>query len=208
VEAKLAGKYSAICALHKAYGERWPARAQWLPEYGPFSRRQIAFRRWLALTAWRGAFNDITQLPGGVTGRRSAGVRALFVSIDDEQKEEIQREALALFAPDFEGNPWLEASEAKEAKRAGDIKRAKGLVFDQFLKPFAGKVNLNANDRRAKWGAIRRARVVSYLLEGQGAGMRRGHIQRLLIPLKLVWRTYRKGSTIGRSLFAQLSSIK
>jgi len=203
VEAKLAGKYEVIRALHHVYGQRWPARAQWLPAFGPFTRRQIAFKRWLSLTAWRGAFNDVTQLPGGVTGRRSSGVRALFVSIDDENKEEAANMAAALFAPDSEGNPWLEASEARESKRASDIKRAKLEVFKRYLEPFKGKAMLKANDRRAKWAAVRRARLVGYLLEGQGAGMRSNDLKKILKPLGLPLGRYRPGQG-KRSLVAQL----
>lgn len=207
VEAKLAGKYEVIRALHHAYGEAWPARAQWLPAFGPFTRRQIAFKRWLSLTAWRGAFNDVTQLPGGVTGRRSSGVRALFVSIDDENKEEAANMAAALFAPDSEGNPWLEASEAKEAKRASDIKRAKVEVFKRCLEPFKGYSMLKANDRRAKWAAIRRGRVIGYLLDGQRAGMMSNNLKRLLKPLGLPLGRARAVQGT-RSLVSQLASLK
>jgi hypothetical protein len=182
-EAIQVAKYESIKALHHAFGEQWPVRVQWLPEFGPFTRRQMAFRRWLALTAWRGAYNDVTQLPGGVTGRRAAGVRALFVDIDDENKEAMTREAMALFAPDSEGNPWLAASERREAKREKEFKRAKLEVFRRYLKPFAGKGNLTHHERQAKLVAIRRARIVSYLLEGQGTGMRSDKLGKLLKPL-------------------------
>ena len=208
IEGIAAAKYAAIRALHAAYGERWPSRVQWVTEYGPMTRRQLAFKRWLALTAWRGAFNDITQLPCGFTGRRSAGVRAMFVSLDAEQKEEATRHAFALFAPDAQDSAWLESSEQKEARRARAIRKAKRIVFECYLAPFAGKYDLNANDRRAKLAAIRRARVVGYLLDGQGAGMRSDNLKRTLKPLELPTRTGKRGQALGRSLVSQLARIK
>ena len=169
-EAKQSAVLACVSELNRIYGDDWTQRAPWVPAVGPWTRQQRAFRRWLALVAWRAAYKELTALPAGVTGRRSSGVRSLFVDLDGDAHQEALRVASATFDPDASESPWFERSLALEVDRARAIRRARSIVFRQFLAPFKGK--RTQTDRRAKLVAIRRARVVCSLLEGEGVGMR------------------------------------
>ena len=202
-EAEMAARYAMVQKLVGIYGKAWLHRTPWPGESVPLTKKQLTIKRWLSLVAWRAAFADLTQLPCGMVGRRAAGVRSLFISIDDEQAEEARNQARAVFAPDCEDSAWFEESKGREARRASDIKRARFLVFRRYLEPFKGKTKLTANQKRAKTGAIRRARVVCGLIEGQRPHMQSNNLKRLLKPLGLKIQQ-RSGR---RSLVAELAKL-
>ena len=114
-----------------------------------------------------------------MTGRREAGAYSILAPDDVTDNEQAQRLAMAVFAPDWDESPGLGRSLAREIDRARTVRAAKRLVWARFLAPYVedkglgkrAKRNLTANEQRAKLGAIRRARIVCLLLDGQGVAM-------------------------------------
>jgi hypothetical protein len=170
-EARQSSALACVKELSRLYGRGWAVRAPWSPPIGPGTRKQVAFRRYLALTAWRGAYRELAMLPGGVTGRRDSGAYSLMVDNESDDAKEAQRLAVATFDPAHLDGPDLERSLGREVSKARDTIQAKRQVWRLFLAPYKGNYKLSANERRSKLGAIRRARIVCLLLEGQGVGL-------------------------------------
>lgn len=172
-DARQAAVLSCVQELTRIYGDAWSVRVPWLPPFGPGNRRQVAFLRWISLVAWRSAYRELAALPGGVTGRRETGVYSL--RIDIEQDEALKAMHLA--------QPSADPDYLDSGDRARELRRAKRIVWSRFLDPFKGKRQLGANERRAKLAAIRRARIVCQLIDGQGAQLRSDKLGEILKPL-------------------------
>jgi hypothetical protein len=103
--ARLAPMFSSPVFFGPHLGEAWAGRESWAVAKPAL---QFRIRRWLGATAHRAAFNGLSRLAGGLTGRKGAGARMaarveLFdVSRHDSTSEQLSPAELAIAAEELQ----------------------------------------------------------------------------------------------------------